>query len=169
MVLLAGTVSQASAKRGTIPRPDKVSVGAMVPSVPMRMADGTYTTLAKMRRPITLVAISGISADRNTSAHAELASLARLYRDRLLTVADIVSPESANGAGLSSDLHHFDDTDHIAWNAFKKPEQDTLYLIDERGMIQAVESMENLRLIVNKVRWMVLDAEEDEESRYYGG
>ena len=167
-ILLAPS-SYAATTTGAIASPADLTVGDYAPKVPIKTTAGTYTTLAKIRQPITIIAFTEAAAIR-----PELAALAAKYTSRPLTVAQIALPvdladQHPNATHQQGHLIFLYDNDRIAWNAFKKPDPNTVFLVNDFGKIVAKGNAANMRSVIAKARWLVTRSEALERSLSAGG
>ena len=168
-ILLAAPSSQATVITGVAATSPDLTVGDYAPKIPIKAANDTYTTLGTIRRPIAIVVFT-----EATTIRPELAALAAKYTFRPLTVAQIALPaDLANKHPASTHqgghLILIHDNDRIAWNAFKKPDPNTVFLVNDFGRIVAKGNIASMQSVAARARWLITRSEELERSLSAGG
>ncbi len=174
-VLLSGCVAEESPLAGIITEPTRLAIGRPAPDFPITTADGKETTFGGLRKPIAIVAFVSPRGAQCCWLDPDLVSLAGELRHRKITVAQISEPtgKCPHGAGCVAACNMEDphlvslcDADRIAWNAYRRPEPDTVVLVDERGDVVAVGRTTDLKAVTGKAKYLAGRVAAFEQSAY---
>jgi peroxiredoxin len=146
----------------TIGYSDRLSIGDLAPGIPLIDSKGEQTSFAQIRQPVAIVTF--VEAEDNAlPLDPRVASLAKRFRYAHVSVAQIDlgdQPEQSTQTKLTnSKVMTLCDPERIVWNQYKQPEADSVFLINERGRIEATGTLGNLKRLIHRARALSREAE----------
>lgn len=153
-------------------------VGRIVPDFNFTTAEGKLTSFSEVKQPISIMAFTSSSGEVCCRLVPALVELASSFRGEPISVSQISVPTSKcpHGPGCTEHCNIKDinlislcDESRVAWQVYNQPKANTVILVDDKGRIVAVESLDNLNIIATKAERMARDYTEMQETMYKGG
>lgn len=149
----------------TIGYSSRLSPGDRAPNIPLIGSKGEQTSFAQIRQPVAIVAFVETTGNAATPLDPRMASLARRFRHAYVSVAQVdlaVHPKQTPPTKLkNSKMLILYDPGRIVWGLFKKPAANSVFLINERGRIEATGTLRDLRSIIRRADSLNREAEQD--------
>ncbi|MHC4518168.1 MAG: hypothetical protein ACYTAS_06240 [Planctomycetota bacterium] len=176
-VVLTGCATEQSPVAGVITESNRLPVGRRAPDFPVVTAEGKEIRFSEVREPTTIMAFVSPTGDQCCWLKPELVSLAEELRNYRIGVAQISEPtdKCPHGPGCVAtcklqDPHLISlcDAERRAWVAYRKPEPNTVVLVNYRGEVEHVAPLTELETIVKKARHLAAEFEGWWQSAYEG-
>lgn len=141
------------------------SAGSFAPDIPFVSSSGKPTTLHSVRKPITILAFTAPSSDACCWVRPELIALAGKFKVFPVTVAQVSVPasECSHGSACTEacrlerpHLMSLCDTNRAAWNSYRRPQPDTVFLLDRHGAVVEISHMASLQSIADTAERLAL-------------
>lgn len=173
--LFSGCANEPKVLSGIITQPAHLKPGEDISAFTVTLTDGEQTTFAQLKEPIAIVAFVQTHKDQCCWISPELMSLAYDNRLKPITVAQISLPKGqcGHGPGCMAACHLADphlvslcDMQGIALKAFKKPEPDSVYLINRFDKVDMIGDLSDLDSIAQRAKKLADDVEEQQKRIY---
>jgi hypothetical protein len=156
LLSIIGCSAEQATTGGIIKLNNDYPVGQVAPDIPFTSPEGKETTFGNVRQPIAILVFTNVSDE----THPAVRDLARRFKYLPVTVAQIYLRTAGQSSG---ECPRFDnegivtlyDAEGIAWKAYRRPNPNTILLINEDNTIVAVsEDFGNLKQLVAKAEDM---------------
>jgi hypothetical protein len=142
----------------------RLSTGDLAPNIPLIGSKGEQTSFAQIRQPVAILTFIERTGNADAPLDPRIASLAKKYRHAHVSVAQIdlaTRPKQTPPAKLTnSKVMILFDPERIVWNQFKQPKADSVFLINERGRIEAIGTLGDLKRIIRRANALNREAEQ---------
>ncbi|MCF7972178.1 MAG: hypothetical protein K9N55_00015 [Phycisphaerae bacterium] len=154
LILITASPAAQGPSVATIGYSTRLLAGDLVPHIPLIGSQGEQTSFAQVRHPVAIVTFVETKEDAAMPLDPRLAPLAKRYRHAHVSVAQINladQPKETPRTQLkNSRVMILSDPKRIVWHQFKQPEPDSVFLINERGRIEAVGTLGDLKSIIRR-------------------
>jgi hypothetical protein len=149
-------------------------VGTRAPDLPFVLESGKQKTLYEISKPVAIIVFAEHGKISGDYIRPELISLAEKLRYAPITVAQV----SLHADDIVCDkTHHLNETrvvllcdeQEIAWKLYRQPKANSVYLLDQKGEIQLIDSIDNLDTVAQRAKVLGDYAQTEYEEMYYGG
>jgi hypothetical protein len=153
LILITASPATQELSVATIGHSARLSVGDLAPKIPLIGSEGEQKSFAQIRQPVAIVTFVE-NPGPAASLDPRVASLAKRFQYGHVTVAQIdlsVQPNRTPQTKLgNSRVLALYDPERIVWNEFKQPEADSVFLMNERGRIEAIGTLEDLKRVIHR-------------------
>lgn len=135
------------------------NVGDSVHDISLVEMNGKHSTFNNIRQPVAVVVFSEPPGTECCWLNPDLVRLADRFKNYSISVAQISLPTShcSHGPGCTATcivnnahLIAICDKDKIAWNTYRQPPANAIFLIDGKSKIISISSLDNLNSVADK-------------------